>query len=732
MFTDQYKPMRMVVNLDRQQKDIDGSSYVSSSVQGFRHWNTTIYPMERPRDDSGKMPFGVEYTSRIVTFTDHLTGKFTRAAGPFMPEHWDGRKLLTRDAAGKPAQWLNFWDKAMTTRWQDIVVAFNTQGTNGPEDMHACLWPRPYYRWDAVRQPIDEVKFYTSPILGSVHLVGAQSGHLPTGKPDVELFNKYFGAGNALYDYLMYSLDIDIERYYYASYLAYLDLDRDHWMDTYLWDEDADGLHEFRAWYDQKSQTLSVCNNRFLARAHVALPRQVASLRLEDYDKLHTMYAAMVELGPMNRRLTMTPKADSPFGGSLIPNGSFELTRQDNDQPLGWEFRPYTKTTRPLYPASGGIDGKRCIGLQAIAKPSKGAWSATAGHVLPGQRYRFTGWYYMQQNPGEQTHFSIRLTIVNTSGANSKVENVPLPYKSEWSTFEFPVTMPEDAMSVVLYLDMVGQPGTIWYDDIRLEAVEDAKAPVGDTPQVTGMDGVQWQVDTQVPRVMVDLAHAAEPRQQTPLDLGPAGFSRLLTGLARRPCLEMANVQPFTSQSLQQADVLVMTALDARKAIDPAECTALKQFVESGGKLVLALGSTSSDALAAFAVLCDVFDVKADHQVITINSASPLAQSDATMFGGLLTDAMLTSKGQRIYFNGVTVSHPHAQPLVQWDHRTLALQLDQGQGQVYVFGAGGLLGNAYATFRARDTIYHPEKFPRNNDLIDLLADWILLGTEARP
>jgi len=735
-YLDHYVPMRTVINLDGERRDINGYSYVNRNAQGFRHWNTCLYaeaPIDTPE---GKM-YGPLYESEVCTFVDRQSGKIVRAAGPYMPSNWDGKRLSAIDEQGRPRPWLRFWQQNLETKWTKLVATFQTVGGQGPEDFHSCVSVNPLRRWDAVVGANWQPEFYASPFIANVHLKGARFGHRGFGRADNALFVKHLAG--PLYDYMMYSLDVDIQRYYYSSYLAYFDLDGDSVMDTYLWDLNGDGLYEKRMWYDPKTRNLRVTNNQVMITAHYPIDFPWVSLRLEDYPRLVELYRGAAAAQPLATAITIRPEPLPPLADGLLANASFEKPdAQDGSRPEDWWFNDYNRKAKPLYLSEGAVDGERYVAIETEVADARAAWRAASGSLSDRKKYRFTGWYRTAYSPAKGAN--IRCEFKDTTNKTIKVHYAPLAHSTEWERFDFALTPPLGTVYVLILTDLpYGAVGRLGYDGFGLVAIEEEGAPTAPSLQVTGLDDHAWKAQGpgEVPLVMADIAHASSPRERTVLDLSPRGYSRLLTGFSRRSCLLHINKDDFSADPLANVNILLLTHFSAGKAMAPAELNALRGFVTRGGTLLLVQNDPDAAALAAFSALCERLGVEVGRQAMEVVSTSKPQQMASRHYAGEGVGRWLRSgdspqrtvpDGWRLYFRGVPIETKGATELVSYDGRALAVVRGLGRGKVYVFSAGDLISNAFSAFRSKDTFYHCERFPANSRLIDALADELLRGS----
>ena len=734
-YLDHYVPMRTVINLDGERKDISGYSYVNRNVQGFRHWNTCLYA-ESPIDTPQGKTYGPLYEADVCTFVDRQSGKIVRAAGPYMPSNWDGKRLSAIDEKGRPRPWVRFWQQNLETKWTKLVATFQAIGGRGPEDFHSCVSVNPLRRWDVVVGANWKPEFYASPFIANFHLRGARFGHRGFGRADNALFVEHLAG--PLYDYMMYSLDADIQRYYYSSYLAYFDLNSDGFMDTYLWDLNGDGLYEKRMWYDPQTRNLRVTNNQVMVTAHYPMGFPSVSLRLDDYPRLVELYRKTTAAQPLSTAISIRPEPLPPLADGLLANASFEEPdAQDETRPKGWWFNDYNRKATPLYLSESAVDGERYVAIETKVANARAAWRAASGSLSDRRKYRFTGWYRTGYSPSKRA--SIRCEFKNTANKTIKVHYAPLAHSAEWERFDFALTPPAGTVYVLFLTDLPhGVVGRLCYDGFGLVAIDEEGETTEPSLQVTGLDGHVWKAQGpgEVPVVMADIGHASSPRERTVLDLSPRGYSRLLTGFSRRPCLLHISRDDFSADSLANVDILLLTHFSAEKAMAPAELDALRGFVTRGGTLLLAQNDPGAAARAAFSVLCERFGAKVGTQAMEVVNTSKPERMASSHYAGEGVARWLRSGdspqrtvpgGWRLYFRGVPVEAGDAVKLVTYDGSALALARSTGRGKVYVFSPGDLISNAFSAFRSKDTFYHCERFPANNRLIDALADELLVG-----
>ena len=504
----------------------------------------------------------------------------------------------------------------------------------------------------------------------------------------------------------MYTLDADIQRYYYSSYLSYFDLDGDGIIETYLWDVNGDGLYEKRMWYDPKTRNLRVSNNRAMVGAYYPLEFPQAGLALEDYAKLTALYKKTTAAPPLYQTILLKPEPAPPIETPLLVNGSMETARSDEPSlPVGWSLNNYNQKAQPIYADEGAKDGRRCIGIQTLAPGARAAWVATSGLLVEGRTYRLSGWFRASLEPRKDLH--IRCIFRDGAQKTLQVKYVRLGYAADWTRFEAKLEAPKDSTCVGLYADLLEAEGSAFYDGFRLEEV--AGTPqLQDAPlRVQGLEGHTWkpQGPDEIPVVMADIAHALSPRERTVLDLSPTGFSRLLTAFSRRPCLLSVNKDALSPATLGNVDILLLTNFSREKALTPAEIEAVNNFVERGGTLLLALNETSPQAVAGFSSFIQALGVGVESKPVEVSSTSRPEMLAASHYAGEgVKRWMGNEKRGRLYFRGIALRIDAAQqaaPLLRYDSATLAVMREVGRGRVYIFGAGDLISNAFSAFRAR-------------------------------
>lgn len=722
-----WHPHRWVLNLNEScRKSIDGYSYINKEHMGGRHWNSCIFTFNELKLPGGNAGGFLMYTP-VVDFKDRFSGKTVSGTGPYMPQNWDGKYLPALDSDGKVKDWLSTWKKAMDARWNRVTVIFCDNGTQGPECMHACVTANQTYRWDCITGGTPyKFAYYASPIIAGFHMNGASLGHAGTGRTDFALFEKYFAG--ALYDYQMYSLDIDIERPYYSSYLSYLDQDGDGIIDTYLVDSNNDGLYEKRIWYDKKTQNLRVANSSSIASIFYPLEFPQESLAIENYEKLVALYKKTTASRPLIETLKIMPEEKAPFGSSMIPNPSFEkLSPGDPSSPASWLKKKYGGDISFVLENSGSADGQRSAVILSRDKNGHGGWNTTSSTILPGKTYNLYGWYMAALESGTS---DVRFDVKNETGKTLKSFTVPLAQSPGWEKFGKTFTAPEGSKYLWIILELNKGKGKLAFDGLQLSTADEEISSVNtnETPKLEGADGRQWtlQGEKDIPVLTIDIAHAESPLTRTVFDLGQQGFSRLLTAFSTRYCLFRINRNDFSEAALAETDILLITNFSAAKSITPEEIKVLKNFVRKGGIFILLNNDFSSEGMAAFNILCKNFNmaiVPAGNEVVS--SSRPDLRNPGN-FGGEKLAEWLKSGWKRLYFKGPSFEKSaNIVPLVTYKGNTLAARSPFGKGMIYAVSAGDLLSNAFSTYRTPDTIYNYDLFPVNNQIIDKLSEEIL-------
>jgi hypothetical protein len=170
---------------------------------------------------------------------------------------------------------------------------------------------------------------------------------------------------------------------------------------------------------------------------------------------------------------------------SLVANGSFEVLADNG--PAGWHPMIGARTSDASVPSrwevvGGGVERERCLRLSGDAGTS--AWSALesdAAPVVAGTSLRLSARIRTQGVHAEGRQFqnsNVALRFESSTGGPVKVDGRPVvgtplvTGDADWTRVERVVEVPAGASSarVLCFLSM---SGTAWFDDVRLERVEE-------------------------------------------------------------------------------------------------------------------------------------------------------------------------------------------------------------------------------------------------------------------
>jgi len=199
------------------------------------------------------------------------------------------------------------------------------------------------------------------------------------------------------------------------------------------------------------------------------------------------------------------------------------------------------------------------------------------------------------------------------------------------------------------------------------------------------------------PVALADVAHAASGEERTVLDTGLKGFSRLYSALDRAGFTTRVQRLPLSPAALAGVDLLVITAVAPSKPLTDDEIRAVKQYVESGGLLLLANNDLTPEGINTWVDLAGRFGIQSHGSVLRLlpDKKGRVAHLSRYSGAGLarwlpdLDDAWLC-------FHGTSASPVGGSVLVGLDGASLAASRPIGRGKIYAFGGGDMIGNAFA------------------------------------
>lgn len=181
--------------------------------------------------------------------------------------------------------------------------------------------------------------------------------------------------------------------------------------------------------------------------------------------------------------LTISPLVLAGCAGSIFVkgydckmNGSFETVKAG--LPVNWWY--YAMETVPngefdiLSDSIIFHDGKRSLKFQVRKCESKGGWHSPGFFeefkVHPGETYKVSFWII---NKGCDLNVSIGAGMEGNPGPTQTLLRTQEEFP-EWTYFEYYFDIPK-ANDNIRFEANILSPGTIWFDDIRIEGVNDKR-----------------------------------------------------------------------------------------------------------------------------------------------------------------------------------------------------------------------------------------------------------------
>ena len=232
--------------------------------------------------------------------------------------------------------------------------------------------------------------------------------------------------------------------------------------------------------------------------------------------------------------------------------------------------------------------------------------------------------------------------------------------------------------------------------------------------------------------VVADVAHAASPDKMTVLDRSPTGFSELWAALARRASRVGINREAFRPETLAGVEVLLITTVAPNKPLSSEEIQAVKQFVSSGGVLLVTTNDLSREGLDAWIELGQQFGFQSHGSLIRITGGDRVGHAHVSRYSGSgLVRWLPDVYNAWLYYAGTNAGPVGGEVLIRSDLNALAARRQIGKGWVYAFGGGDIIGNAFVSSAKPDVPDQSERPVANSRLIDGLAEEIL-SAESEP
>jgi len=232
-------------------------------------------------------------------------------------------------------------------------------------------------------------------------------------------------------------------------------------------------------------------------------------------------------------------------------------------------------------------------------------------------------------------------------------------------------------------------------------------------------------------KIVADVAHAASPDKRTVLDHSPMGFSCLSDAFARRNSNVSINRETLRPETLVETDVLLIAAVTADKPFSAEELRAVMGFVRSGGVLLLTTNDLSREGLDAWVGLAKRFGIQSHGSAIRIVGTTPDGRSHISRYSGAgLVRWLPGIEDAWLYFHGTNAGPAGGEVLIRYNSNAFAARRRIGEGWVYAFGSGDMIGNAFTVSSESDEQDSPKPVVVNDRLIESLVEE-LLGISAR-
>lgn len=152
-------------------------------------------------------------------------------------------------------------------------------------------------------------------------------------------------------------------------------------------------------------------------------------------------------------------------------NGSFETT--DSGYPVNWAFFPNPESGdlfQVTVDTTKAQEGNQSLKLATNQSETTTGFRSRRIPVDAGKKYKIS---FSLQNAGG--NLKVRRVVQDVSGKTNKRSDIIVDTStptSEWQIFEETVVVSDDEANVVLIF-LVDGPGTLWFDDVKVEEVSE-------------------------------------------------------------------------------------------------------------------------------------------------------------------------------------------------------------------------------------------------------------------
>ena len=150
-------------------------------------------------------------------------------------------------------------------------------------------------------------------------------------------------------------------------------------------------------------------------------------------------------------------------------NGSFETT--DSGYPVNWAFFPNPESGdlfQVTVDTTKAHEGKQSLKLATNQSETTTGFRSRRAPVEAGKKYKIS---FSMQNTGG--NLKVRRVVQDVSGKTNKRSDIIVDTStpnSDWQTFEEILVVSDGEANVVLIF-LVDGPGSLWFDDVKVEEV---------------------------------------------------------------------------------------------------------------------------------------------------------------------------------------------------------------------------------------------------------------------